>query len=215
MPRPRKTQQPRKELLLLPKITAESLPRSKSLTASALAKITAESLPLEVLVPSPPPFLFDPNNLLASAHHNDSVLASYDYDLDRLFAAQSDSTIGYGSEFHPVEQLDQVLGNHPVYQQFRPNVTSGMSFLGRCLPSEAERVRDLEGAISRGNHKSALDHENEARLLIAKDVKHGFAVPLTLSAIRKMTGTLVQPAGMVEQFILDEDGLREILRRPL
>jgi hypothetical protein len=88
-----------------------------------------------------------------------------------------------------------------------------MSFLGKCLPSESEMVRDLEAAITRGNHKSANDHKDEVRLLIAKDVKHGFAVPVMISAVRKMKGALVQPAGMVEQFTLDENGLREIKRR--
>jgi hypothetical protein len=168
---------------------------------------------LEAPAPSPPPFMFDPNNLLQSARHNTSILEDYGFDLDRLFAAHSDSTVGYGSEFRPIDQLDRVLGGHPNYPQFRPNVTSGMSFLGKCLPSEEERVRDLELAIAWGNHKSALDHEDEVRLLLAKDVKHGFAVPVTLTAVRRMSGTLVQPAGMVEQFTLDENGVGEVKRR--
>jgi hypothetical protein len=117
--------------------------------------------PLEVPAPSPPPFMFDPNNLLQSARHNASILEDYGFDLDRLLAAHSDSTVGYGSELRPIDQLDRVLGSHPIYPQFRPNVTSGMSFLGKCLPSEEERVCDLEAAIARGNHKSALDHEDE------------------------------------------------------
>jgi hypothetical protein len=54
---------------------------------------------------------------------------------------------------------------------------------------------------------------DEVRLLVAKDVKHGFAVRVTLAAVRKMSGTLVQPAGIVKQFTLDKDGVREIKRR--
>jgi hypothetical protein len=162
-----------------------------SIPSPGFLQSVAHMAPLEVPAPSAPPFLFDPNNLMASAHHNSALLHSYDYDLDRLFTKHASSTVGYGSEF-----LDRVLGDHPVYQQFRPNVTSGMSFLGKCLPSESEMVRDLEAAIARGIHKSANDHEDEVRLLIAKDVKHGFAVPMMISAVRKMKGALVQPAGM-------------------
>jgi hypothetical protein len=44
---------------------------------------------------------------------NDQLLRKHDYDVGKLLNAFQDTTLGYGSEFRPVRQLEKVLGGHP------------------------------------------------------------------------------------------------------
>lgn len=43
------------------------------------------------------------------------VLHWHKLDLASAIASQSDSPVGYGSEFHPVKILKRVFGSHPIW----------------------------------------------------------------------------------------------------
>jgi hypothetical protein len=53
--------------------------------------------------PSAPPFRFGLTT--ADLEHNSKLLASVDFDLSRLLPQYQHTTLGYGSEFRPVEEL--------------------------------------------------------------------------------------------------------------
>jgi hypothetical protein len=79
--------------------------------------------------------------------------------------------------------------------------------------TEAERVEELEAILARGNHKSATVETVHVSALLAKDVTHGFSVPIPMDVIRLIPGAAVQPLGMVVQQTLDEHGEPKVKRR--
>jgi hypothetical protein len=66
----------------------------------------------EVRPPRPAPIAFATTQKEA-IHANDELLRKYDFDLEKLFRAYPETTLGFGSEFRPLAQLEQVLGGHP------------------------------------------------------------------------------------------------------
>jgi hypothetical protein len=60
----------------------------------------------------------------------------------------------------------------------------------------------------RGNYKSAQENEDDVKRLLQKDVHHGFLLPMNPATVRKLKGSMVQPAGLALQFALLEDGSR-------
>lgn len=157
--------------------------------------------------PTKPPFHFELS--LDAAIANSNLLKEQGSSLCCLLDQHQNSTLGYCSEFRPLWQLDSILHHHPNYPPFRCVLTGGMRFRGEPLPSSHDLRLDLEAAITRGNHKSALENIAAVRELLAKDVAHGFAVPLTLDTIRHLPNAQVQPIGMVKQWSLDVNGDRK------
>jgi len=62
--------------------------------------------------------------------------------------------------------------------------------------SEEERSSEVQTNIERGNHKSAEKSPEVVQKLLAKDVKHGFSLPINASAVKKIRGVMVQPCGL-------------------
>jgi hypothetical protein len=79
-----------------------------------------------VRTPDAPPVQFDTTP--ASLAHNATLLREFDYDFGKFLAAQSSTSLHFGSEFRPVDQLDQVLSQHPVYPFFRDILSFGMDY---------------------------------------------------------------------------------------
>jgi hypothetical protein len=79
--------------------------------------------------------------------------------------------------------------------------------------SEEERLRELQGMIDRGNHKSADEESEKAVELLSKDVAHGFSIPVSPGIIDKTKGAMVQPFGLATQFGLAADGSRKVKHR--
>jgi len=89
----------------------------------------------EVDAPAPPPLKFDLSP--EAAQHNAKVIRESHYDLERLIEAHRSSTIGYGSEFRPVEDMSAILGKHPNFKFFRGILEKGMKLLNtRDLSAE-------------------------------------------------------------------------------
>ena len=72
-------------------------------------------------------------------------------------------------------------------------------------------MEELRTLIQRGNHKSAKDEDRQVKLLLAKDVHHGFSVPLPVRLIPEFMGAAVQSLGISKQWkVVDPDGTRAI-----
>ena len=93
-------------------------------------------------------------------------------------------------------------------------ISNGVSYPLENLPDKT-RKEDLEFMIKRGNHKSALSKENEAKLSenYAKEVKHGWMMPVTVECVTKIDDAGVIPVGVATQFSIDEKGNRKTKRR--
>ncbi len=173
--------------------------------SALMASIAAISVS-DVRTPQKSPIIFEPT--LQAAQINAKLLEEQGGSLRQLIELHQNSTLGYGSEFRPLWQLDRLLQDHPNYPPFRSVIMEGLRFIGKETPPADQLRLDLEAAIARGNHKSAKENLDQVRKLLGKDVAHGFAIPLSLQAIRSIPNAQVQPIGMVRQWSLDEDGTR-------
>lgn len=60
-----------------------------------------------------PKFKFD---MSAEARQfNSDQLELHDYDMEKLLLANQGTTLGFSSEFQPLEQLEPLLGQHPNF----------------------------------------------------------------------------------------------------
>ncbi|OEU10297.1 hypothetical protein FRACYDRAFT_247237 [Fragilariopsis cylindrus CCMP1102] len=134
--------------------------------------------------------------------HNAELLKEYDYDLSQLLRNFQDTTMAYGSEFCPTEDIGSVLsvfGRHPNFEFFEIY--------------QDERMAELEAQVLRGNHKSATSDPEGTDKMTGKDVKKGFSLPFPASIVTKIKQALVQPAGKVSQHSLTATGSRMLKDR--
>jgi hypothetical protein len=164
-----------------------------------------------VPVPARPTVIFDTTE--AALLHNTNLLARLDFDFEAFMAANAGTTVGYNSEFRPLDQTESVFGRHPHFGFCREIAVSGMDYRFSTHITEAERLDELGKTLSRGNHKSAESELPVAARLLGKDVRHGFSLPFHPSAIEKIPGAEVQPCGLAKQFTLNSDGSRVIKDR--
>jgi hypothetical protein len=151
--------------------------------------------------PDDPPVKFATDE--ASLAHNAKLLNRFDFDLAELLDHFADTTLGYGSEFRPTEQLDRIFQGHPNFSFFR--IT--LNFFKEDI-SEEQRVRELEANLERGNHKSATSRPEVTESQLHKDVQHGFSLPFSRNLVKRLRGALVQPCSLASQFSLTADGSR-------
>ncbi len=159
-----------------------------------------------VPVPKAPPIQFSTNP--EALEHNARLLKAHHYSMDVLISPHQATTLTYGSEFRPIAQLEGVLGKDPHFPQLRTILTEGMDFRFNRTLRETERITELEQILSRGNHKSAEDEPDAVARLLAKDVTHGFSMPLSLDIVKLIPGALAQPLGMAKQVTLNDAGER-------
>jgi hypothetical protein len=162
------------------------------------------------LPPTPlaPPFRFGttPPDLA----HNAGLLEAAQFDLAQLLPRHQRSTLGFGSEFRPVPDLEPLLGRHPLFPFVSGILSNGMDYEfheGKEL-SESERLIEMAGQLQRGNHKSVTDALETVQTLLTKDVTHGFTLPLPASCAPQIKGAMIQPLGVVKQTSMNKDGDR-------
>ncbi|KAI2502400.1 hypothetical protein MHU86_12057 [Fragilaria crotonensis] len=81
-----------------------------------------------------------------------------------------------------------------------------MSYHFNTVLTPEEEKAELDAILARGNHKSATADLKQVSLLLAKDVTHGFSVPIPIGIIHQILGAAVQPLGMATQQTLGDDG---------
>jgi hypothetical protein len=65
----------------------------------------------KVKTPQGPPIRFSMDH--EAARYNSSLLEKENFDFDKLLEANGKTTLNYGSEFRPLQQLVKILGLHP------------------------------------------------------------------------------------------------------
>lgn len=63
-----------------------------------------------------------------AAQHNESVLGRVDFDIGRLIRDNESSTLGFGSEFRQVSELEPLLGRHPHFTKLALLLSEGMHY---------------------------------------------------------------------------------------
>ena len=157
-------------------------------------------------VPTKPPIVFENDDKAAKA--NGITLAACGFDFQKLINDNPNSTLGYGSEFRPVEQLEPLLGRHSNFTNLSQVLKFGMSYV---LSSELDTITkstELEKLLQRGNHKSAQEFPDRVTERLAKDVKHVFVIPVPTSIITSIPNTAVHPPGLARQWTIDAEGQR-------
>ena len=147
-------------------------------------------------------------NTATAAATNESILKSFDFSMEKLIAANQETTLGYGSEFRTVNQLKPLLGGHPNFNKLSKILNSGMSYNFNRELDELTKSEELRKLLKRWNHKSAQDCEEKVSQLLTKDVIHGFAIPIPVTAVVNIPNAAVQPLGVAKQWSIDEKGDR-------
>jgi hypothetical protein len=171
--------------------------------------IEVASAPTDTPEPSPVSFATTPEAIAA----NDKLLSEHGFDLASLLGDYQRTTLGYGSEFRPIDQLEKVLGGHSEFEVLADLIENGMGYRFKTAITEGERMKELHGMMERGNHKSAEEGSEKAAELLAKDVAHGFSIPVSPGVVERIRGAMVQPLGLATQYGLTEDGSRKVKYR--
>jgi hypothetical protein len=109
--------------------------------------------------------------------------------------------------------MAKILGQHPDFEFFSEVLTNGMDYRFKEELSGDERKAEMEAIILQGNHQSVKEDSDEVAKLLAKDVLHSFLLPVRPAIVPSIAKAMVQPAGVVKQFLLQEDGTRTLKRR--
>jgi hypothetical protein len=159
---------------------------------------------IPVPVPKAPPIHFSTSP--EALEHNAQLLKNHKYSMESLISRNDETTLAYGSEFRPINQLQSILGGHTHFQQLLTILQEGMAFRFSRNLTEAERTTKLHQIVARGNHKSAEDKPDAVAQLLAKNVTHGFSMPIPLHVVKQIPGALAQPLGMAKQITLNNAG---------
>jgi hypothetical protein len=165
----------------------------------------------EVPTPLAPPIKFDLSD--DSVKFNSELLKNSDLDLEKFLAKHQDTTLNFGSEFRPIEDLEKILGRHPNFGFFSEVLANGMDYRFTEQLSEEQRQAEVAAMMERGNHQSVQEDSEEVAKLLAKDVLQGFSLPVSPDLVPDLAHAMVQPAGVVKQFGLQQDGSRLLKRR--
>jgi hypothetical protein len=136
---------------------------------------------------------------LEAAHKNFILLKrKFGGDLLKALLAQSNSPLGYGSEFKPIKTLELIFKNHPSWSRMKRILTQGSKWPLQPLDKE-DRIKDVEEALNFGNHKGASKQQELLEKLVTDDIIRGFAIPFPLSKITKIPGILFAPLNIQAQ----------------
>jgi hypothetical protein len=69
-----------------------------------------------------------------------------------------------------------------------------------------ERAKDLNEALTFGNHKGALVKPELLLKLIGKNVKYGYNVPIPLKSVKLISGLEMAPMNIMAQNMINEFG---------
>ena len=148
-------------------------------------------------------FKFEVNSEAASS--NFQQLAMNDFNLEELLNPESRCATSYGSEFKEVNELEGLLAKHPRWKDLKEKLTSGCEYYLEELPEE-QRLQDLQERIERGNHKSAIKHEEFLSDAMIKEVKKGWALIVPEEEALKIPLIEISPLGVAQHLGISEEG---------
>ena len=155
---------------------------------------------------APSPFRFDMST--AAATHNSSLLAASANHFTAALATLGTGTqMEPGSEFRPVDNLDQLCGTHSLWSRARRLISHGCDIPMDDIP-DAEVHQGLTLGMQRGNHKGASNQPDVLTALLEKDIHQGFALPIRMKTAHKIKGARWSPLNIIEQWTIDAKGTK-------
>jgi len=139
---------------------------------------------------NPPLFIF--KRCPSAAQHNAKVLESHNFELNKVIQAQHPSQISYGSEFRPSSSLKRLLSDHPLWPRLKSILDEGATFPLQDVDDDSRHI-DLQFHLERGNHKSLTKFEEFIDPVITEDIQRGFALPLPIEILPKLSGVSLAP----------------------
>jgi hypothetical protein len=129
---------------------------------------------------------------IGAAEHNFCILENYEFDLQAAITgpAAQNTPLRPGSEFRPVELLQKVFCNHPLWNQARETLKFGFTMPLHSLP-DIDRVQDVFDALRYGNHKSTQQNPTVVLEMLAEEVSRGWQIVLPAEKIPMIPGTIV------------------------
>ncbi len=153
--------------------------------------------------PTAPEFIFELSQTAAS--HNLDVLSKNQNDLSKALEANKSSPFGYGSEFRHPDKLQKIFGLHPLWPRMKQILIKGSKWLLDELSEESQQ-KDVINAHAFGNHKGASAKPELLWLLISKDEKYGYSLPIPLSCVKSIPGLLMAPMNIMTQNTINKNG---------
>ncbi len=135
------------------------------------------------------------------------MLEQFNFDVDKAINYQPDSQISFGSEFKKSTRLQELRLHHPYWPKLKNILDHGASFPLTHLSKENRSI-NLSFHKNRGNHKSALDHQETLDVIISEDIERGFALPLPIEVINLIPNASLAPLGCQVQETINELGER-------
>jgi hypothetical protein len=150
-------------------------------------------------VPTPQQSEFHFEMTEEAARRNFCILARHGKNLGKAIKRQCNSPIRYYSEFRAPETLAKIFSSHPNWTRMEKILREGSSWPLEELNSDAKALRF-------GNHKGAENNPELLQKLIAKDFKHGYALPIPLSEIHRLPGALMALLNITKKNSIDQYG---------
>jgi hypothetical protein len=123
----------------------------------------------------------------------------------KALQAQSNSPLGYGSEFWKGDMSCPLLHLHPNWECFEKLLNNGLDWpLEDIL--ELDCMDNVNKALTFGNHKGASSNPVLLLLLMSNDSIHGFIVPFPLEKMANILGILFVPLNIQEQNTINSTG---------
>ena len=98
-----------------------------------------------------------------------------------------------------LEQHRTLIGAQPNFNALEDVIDNGLSYVFNREPDKAAQRREMLTILVRGNHKTAQALPDQVAKLLAKDVVHGFSIPLPIAVVKLIPNAGIQPLGLVSQ----------------
>jgi hypothetical protein len=116
---------------------------------------------------------------MEAAEENLKVLSRYNFDLHQAIMdpEAANTPLRPGSEFRPLDLLDPICENHPLWPRIRRTLAQGFTMPLKELPDAHRRIDVLE-ALKYGNHKSTQKNPAMVLEMLKEEVERGWQLVL-------------------------------------
>jgi hypothetical protein len=124
-----------------------------------------------------------------AALSNLAILADNAYDLPKVITGEeaSNTPLRPGSEFRPIDVLEPICRNHPLWPQVHRMLTKGFTMPLRKIP-DVDQAHNVIVAIRYGNHKSTQKNLTVVLEMLKEEVEKGWQFVLPCASIPTIPG---------------------------
>ena len=151
---------------------------------------------------------------MEAAKKNLDVLKAHNMSLEKVLQSSPFSVYSLGSEFRPVNGLQEIFKDHPKWTLLQSILQKGAKYPMAEL-DEASRLKDVEAGIKRGNHYGSKIFKTELEKKFSREIKLGWMLPLPPGTEKLLPYAEYCPTSMIEQLTIDNMGTFIEKKRPI